>query len=164
MWEPMLWRTRATSGLELLQRTQQRPELLVGSAGAPATSVSRAAALFSSNPTCKCWHCQNCTRFCLCDKRPRASRRAAPTLLQAAALPRWSGEHRVGTSNGSFTRGHGGTGQRARGAWGCANMGMEGDRHPDWEPAPGGRAILPEDTRYGGETAFLSAMEDEAIS
>lgn len=38
----------------------------------------------------------------------------------------------MGTSNGSFTRGHGRTGQRARGTWGCANMGLEADRHPDW--------------------------------
>lgn len=127
--EPMLWKTRATSGLELLQRRQQKLELLVGSAGAPATSVMRAAAVFSSHPTCRCWHYQNCTRFWLCDKRPRASRRAAPTLLQAVALPRWSGEHRVGMGNGSFTRGHSGTGQRARGAWGCADTGLGADRH-----------------------------------
>lgn len=65
---PMLWRTRATSRQELLQRRQQRLEVLVGSAGAPATSVRRAAALFSSCPTCRHWHCQNCSRFWVCDK------------------------------------------------------------------------------------------------
>lgn len=68
MGEPMLQRTRATSCLELLQRRQQRLEVLVGSAGAPAASVRRAAALFSSCPTCRYWHCQNCTRFRVCDK------------------------------------------------------------------------------------------------
>lgn len=35
----------------------------------------------------------------------------------------------MGMGNGSFTRGHGGTGQRARGAWGCANVGLGADRH-----------------------------------
>lgn len=66
MGEPMLWRTRATSDLELLQRRQQRLELLVGCASAAATSARRAAALFSSRPTCRHWHCQNCTRFWRC--------------------------------------------------------------------------------------------------
>lgn len=61
---PMLWRSRATSRLQL-QRRQQR---LVGSAGALATSVRRAAALFSSCPTCRYWRCQNCTTFWVCDK------------------------------------------------------------------------------------------------
>lgn len=45
----------------------------------------------------------------------------------------------MGTGNGSFTRGHGGTGQRAKGTWGCANIGLGADRHPDWEEAPGGK-------------------------
>lgn len=93
---------------------------------------------FSSHPTCRHWHSQNCIRFWVCDKRPRASRRVVPTPLQAAASPQRPGKHSVGMGNGSFTRGHGGTGQRARGAWGCANMGLGAGRHPDWEAAPGG--------------------------
>lgn len=70
---------------------------------------------------------------------------------------------RVGMGNGSFTRGHGGTGQRARGAWGCASVGLGADRHRTGKQPQGGRATPLEETRHGGETTFLS-MQEEAIS